>query len=111
MNMRVAHISDGTVEMTSSCLADGSWSPVKNVCRFSPSSIIDSFKSNQSFDIDHMSISSMIIIGILSGIIMLLLALIVVCFHYRKTFFAFHAQKPKSKPLADGNDTSVSITP
>ena len=97
--------------MISTCLTDGSWSPVRNICRFSPSSIIDSFKSKETFNINHMSISSMIIIGILSGIIMLLLALIVVCFHYRKTFFAFHSQKPKSKPLADGKDSSVSITP
>ena len=44
-----------------------------------------------------MNMSSMIIIGILSSIILLLLALIVICFHCHKTRSAPKSKQAKSK--------------
>ena len=79
--------------MVSSCLADGSWSPVNLECIFDPATIMDS----QSFNISHMNMSSIIIIGILSGIILLLLAMIVICFYCHKTHSASRSKQAKPK--------------
>ena len=88
--------------MVSSCLADGSWSPVNLECIFDPDTVGDS----QSFNIIQMNMSSMIIIVVLSGIILLLLALIVICFHCHKTHYASRSKQAKSKSCDE--DTSVS---
>ena len=95
--------------MISSCLANGSWSPINLVCIFDPANILDSFKNGQSFDISQMNMSSMIIIGMLSGIILLLLALIVIFFHCHKTCSATHSKKTKTKSQAHDEDNSVSM--
>ena len=88
--------------MVSSCLADGSWSPVNLECIFDPATIMDS----QSFNISQMNMSSMIIIGILSGIVLLLLAVIVICFHCHKTRSSSGSKN--AKPMSHDEDTSVS---
>ena len=88
--------------MVSSCLADGSWSPVNLECIFDPDTVVDS----QSFNISQMNMSSMIIIGILKSIILLLLALLVICFHCNKTRSAPKSKQAKSK--SHDADTSVS---
>ena len=95
--------------MISSCLANGSWSPINLECEFDPAIILDSLKNGQSFDISHMNMSSMIIIGILSGIILLLLALIVICFHCHKTCSASNSKMIKTKLQANDEDNSVSM--
>ena len=79
--------------MVSSCLADGSWSPVNLECIFDPNTVVDS----QSFNISEMNMSSMINLVFLSGIILLLLALIVICFHCNKTRSASKSKQAKSK--------------
>ena len=101
---KIINISEIGLNMVSSCLADGSWSPVNLECIFDPDTVVDS----QSFNISQMNLSSLIIIVVLSGIILLLLALIVICFHCHKTHYASTSKQAKSK--SPDADTSVSTT-
>ena len=96
------YISENGLKMVSSCLADGSWSPVNVECIFDPDTVVNS----HSFNISQMNMSSLIIIVVLSGIILLLLALIVICFHCHKTHSASTSKHFNAKSF--DADTSVS---
>ena len=102
-------ISESGLETISSCLTDGSWSSVNLVCIYDPATIFDNLMSGQSFDISQMNMSSIVMIGILCGIIILLLTVIVICFHCRKTCSASKCKKSPKRSKALDDDFYVSI--
>jgi len=80
--------NENTTTVFSSCLPDGTWSLVTFTCMFDPLSVSRSNKEGLSLDWDaggQMNISTMIIIGVLSALLVLSLIVVIIIISHRKT--------------------------
>ena len=80
-------IAENTTVVYSSCLSDGSWSLVSLTCMYDKEAMGNTAGAGASFnweDSSQMNISTIIIIGVLSALIVLSLIIVIIIISHRR---------------------------